>query len=56
MLTAIEDDRLRTACFLNQDVDYFFTKPAPVEDLEAIIRHVMRNEQEAQIDSQNDSD
>ena len=34
MLTAIEDERLRDACFRHKDVDYFFNKPAPVDEFE----------------------
>ena len=43
MLTAIEDTRLRYTCLRENYVDHFFTKPAPVEELEAIIKYVMKS-------------
>lgn len=44
MLTAVDDERLRNASLRQNTVDFFFNKPAPVDQLEQIIKSAMKKE------------
>ena len=44
MLTASEDERLRNASLRQNNVDFFFNKPAPIDQLEQVIKSAMKKE------------
>jgi CheY-like chemotaxis protein len=44
MLTAVDDERLRNASLRQNNVDFFFNKPAPIDQLEQVIKSAMKKE------------